>query len=137
MTMIEMKKYDDTTTNAMPTVADRLPPLNEEEIRWAQSPPQKSWAYNNLSAGLGYVWHMPEVGIVMQVTSDDTMRLLTLVDHEHCIHTVACIKATLDSLGLNLDLSQVVLRPYVEKDEEEARANDHVLEAETAAVEVV
>ena len=37
MTMIEMKKYDDTITNAMPTIAERLPPLDEEEKQFATS----------------------------------------------------------------------------------------------------
>ena len=57
---------------------------------------------------------MPDIGISLQVTSDDTMRLLTVVDHDYCLFMVASVAATLEHLGLKLDLSQAIVAPYVQ-----------------------
>ena len=51
---------------------------------------------------------------VLQVTSDDTMRLLTVIDHPYCLFMVAMMAATLEHLGLKMDLSQAIVAPYVE-----------------------
>jgi len=111
-----MTTKDDTRQDKQESasLADRLPELNEEERGWTQGATQKSWAYANLSAGIGYVWTMPDIGISLQVTSDDTMRLLTVVDHDYCLFMVASVAATLEHLGLRLDLSQAIVAPYVE-----------------------
>jgi hypothetical protein len=42
------------------------------------------------------------------------MRLLTVVDHDYCLFMVASVAATLEHLGLRLDLSQAIVAPYVE-----------------------
>ena len=117
-------------------LVDRLPKLDEDEMKWSEAPGQKSWAYNNLRLGKGFVWHMDDNGLVMQVTSEDTMRLLTVVEHEYCFKMVSYIKATLDCLGLNLDLSQAIIRPYVERADETV-SNDNRMESEAMTVEVV
>ena len=65
-----------------------------------------------MSAGVGHVWHMDDMGLVLQVASEDTMRLLTVVDHDYCRKMVSFVKATLESLDLNLDTSQAITRPY-------------------------
>lgn len=110
-----MTMQDDTRQDKQESasVADRLPELDEEQMRWTQGPTQKAWAYGHLSAGIGYVWTMPDIGISLQVTSDDTMRLLTVVDHDYCLFMVASVAATLEHLGLKLDLSQAIVAPYV------------------------
>jgi len=117
-------------------LVDRLPKLDEDEMKWSEAPGQKSWAYNNLRLGKGFVWHMDDNGLVMQVTSEDTMRLLTVVEHEYCFKMVSYIKATLDCLGLNLDLSQAIIRPYVERADETV-SDDNRMESEAMTVEVV
>jgi len=117
-------------------LVDRLPKLDEDEMKWSEAPGQKSWAYNNLRLGKGFVWHMDDNGLVMQVTSEDTMRLLTVVEHEYCFKMVSYIKATLDCLGLNLDLSQAIIRPYVERADETV-SDDTRMESEAMTVEVV
>ena len=96
------------------SLADRLPELDEEQRLRAEGTTQKSWVYSYLSAGVGYVWTMQDYGLALQVTSEDTMRLLTVVDHEWSILTVAYIMATLDCLGLKMDSSQAIVAPYVE-----------------------
>ena len=117
-------------------LVDRLPKLDEDEMKWSEAPGQKSWAYNNLRLGKGFVWHMDDNGLVMQVASEDTMRLLTVVEHEYCFKMVSYIKATLDCLGLNLDLSQAIIRPYVERADETV-SDDTRMESEAMTVEVV
>ena len=57
----------------------------------------------------GYVWTMPDVGMAMQVYDETTFRLLTLIEHDYFIEAAALVKATLESVGLQLDASQVVM----------------------------
>ena len=96
------------------SLADRLPELDEEEMRRTQEATPRAWAYRNLSAGIGYVWTHADLGVSLQVTSDDTMRLLTVIDHPYCLYIVASMAATLEHLGLRMDLSQAIVAPYVE-----------------------
>tara|TARA_Y100001970_G_C14107167_1_gene788811 strand:+ start:351 stop:779 length:429 start_codon:yes stop_codon:yes gene_type:complete len=121
------------------SLADRLPELDEEHMLWAQGTPQRAWAYGKLSAGAGYVWTMPDYGLALQVASEDTMRLLTVTDHEWSISTVAYIMATLDCLGLKMDLSQAIVAPYVEDVDNATgpEADAPVTEDGTSGVEVV
>ena len=79
-----------------------------------QEATSRAWAYSNLSAGVGYVWTHADQGVSLQVTSDDTMRLLTVIDHPYCLFMVAMMTATLENLGLKMDLSQTIVAPYVE-----------------------
>ena len=112
----EMERKDEASTpNATgegPDLAGGLPELSKFERNWAQNPNQKSWAFKNMSAGAGHVWHMDDMGLVLQVVSEDTMRLLTVVDHDYCRKMVSFVKATLESLDLNLDMSHAITRPY-------------------------
>ena len=79
----EMEREEqESTPNATeegPEVAGGLPELSRFERHWAENPNQKSWAFKNMSAGVGHVWHMDDMGLVLQVASEDTMRLLTVV----------------------------------------------------------
>ena len=120
------------------SLADRLPELDEEQIEWAGATNQKSWAYYKLNSGIGYVWTMPDQGVTLQVASKDTMRLLTVVDHEWCIRSVAFIMATMDSLGLKLDLSKAIVAPYNEEGNQvTTRIGAPAVEQEVSRVEVV
>ena len=111
---MERKEEASTTkpTDEGPDRVGRLPALSRFERQWAENPNQKSWAFKNMSAGVGHVWHMDDMGLVLQVASEDTMRLLTVIDHDYCRKMVSFVKATLESLDLNLDLSQAIKRPY-------------------------
>jgi len=133
-----MNEKRDTTYNMQEkaSIADRLPELDEDERKWSEASRQKSWAFKNMSLGIGHVWHMDDNGLIMQVASEDTMRLLTVVEHEYCFKMVSYIKATLDCLGLNLDLSQAIIRPYVERADETV-SDDTRMESEAMTVEVV
>ena len=111
-----MRKEDDTRKDMQESasLADRLPELDEEQMMRTQEATSRAWAYSNLSAGVGYVWTHADQGVSLQVTSDDTMRLRTVVDHPYCLFMVAMMTATLENLGLKMDLSQAIVAPYVE-----------------------
>ena len=95
----------------------RLPELTKEEISWAEKPEQKTWEIETLGLGAGYCWNMPDHGLSLQIYDSDTIRLLTVVDHDYCIKMVSYIRATLDSVGIALDTTQVVKRPYTPHEE--------------------
>ena len=124
-----MRKEDDTRKDMQESasLADRLPELDEEQMMRTQEATSRAWAYSNLSAGVGYVWTHADQGVSLQVTSDDTMRLLTVVDHPYCLFMVAMMTATLENLGLKMDLSQAIVAPYVEGNNvtESPNANRH------------
>jgi len=134
-----MTTEDDTRkdTQESASLADRLPELDEEGMRRSQETTPKAWAYANLSVGIGYVWTHADLGLSLQVTSDDTMRLLTVVDHPYCLYMVASMAATLEHLGLRLDLSQAIVAPYVEGNNVTgAPTADHPVEGDDDGMEV-
>ena len=106
-----LEEFGFTFTKERASLGDRLPVLSEEERSWTKGSAQEEWVYSHLSCGIGYVWTMPDQGMSLQVISDDTIRLLTVVDHEWCLFSVACVMAALDNLGLKLDLSVAIVAP--------------------------
>ena len=113
---------------------ERLPVLTDEQIDWAEKPDQKAWAIQCLRYGAGYVWNMPDQGLSLQIYDEETFRLLTVVEHEYCILMASFVKATLESLGMTLDMSQVVMRAYTH---EEGNQVDDSESIEADAPEVV
>jgi hypothetical protein len=113
--MREMKekgrtKEEGQTTEGGGGLDFRLPELSEDQRKHAQDPKMKSWAIETVSLGAGYIWDAPDTGIALQVYNDSTIRLLTVVDHEYFIESVSYLRATLDSVGIHLDMSRVVMR---------------------------
>ena len=88
----------------------KLPTLSADQMAWAEKPDQKAWAVGMARCGAGYVWTMPDVGMAMQVYDETTFRLLTLVEDDFCYEMASFVRATLKSVGLELDMSQVVMR---------------------------
>ena len=137
-----MNETDENSTHKREgtSLADRLPELDAEQVEGTRGATQKAWAYGNLSAGRGYVWTHDDLGVSLQVTSEDTMRLLAVVDHPFCLLTVAKMVATLEHLGLKMDLSQAIVSPYLERDgpaEEESDTGSRAQTRIDAGVEVV
>ena len=93
------------------TLAARLPELNEDQRRYAHSPKSKSWAIETVRQGAGHI-RMADGGVILQVYDESTVRLLTVVDHEYFIKSVSYLKATLDSVGIHLDMDLVVMRDH-------------------------
>jgi hypothetical protein len=101
---------DRTTTEWCGELEARLPALNADQVAWAQKPDQKAWAVGMARYGAGYVWTMAEYGMALQVYDETTFRLLTLVEDDFCYEMASFVRATLESVGLELDMSQVVMR---------------------------
>ena len=119
--------------NQVATLADRLPMLNENQRRNARSPKSKSWAIETVGQGAGHI-RMADGGVILQVYDESTIRLLTVVDHEYFIESVSYLKATLDSVGIHLDMDLVVMRDHGAYEDEMWGS---VETAQNSAVEVV
>ena len=119
-------------------LADILPVLDEEQMKRTQEATPKAWAYRYMSAGIGYVWTHEDLGVSLQIISDDSMRLLAVIDHPYCLLMAASMVATLEHLGLRMDLSQAILAPYVSGNEvTDPPAIDRPDELEGCSLEVV
>ena len=101
---------DRTTTERCRALEGRLPALSADQKAWAEKPDQKAWAIGMARYGAGYVWTMAEYGMALQVYDETTFRLLTLVEDDLCYEVASLVRATLESVGLELDMSQVVMR---------------------------
>ena len=110
MTEERVRKEDRTTTERCREIEGRLPALNEDQVAWAQKPDQKAWAVGMARYGAGYVWTMADYGMALQVYDETTFRLLTLVEDDFCYEMASFVRTTLESVGLELDMSQVVMR---------------------------
>ena len=110
MTEVRTKMEDRKTTEWCREIDGRLPALNADQVAWAQKPDQKAWAVGMARYGAGYVWTMAEYGMALQVYDETTFRLLTLVEDDFCYEMASFVRATLESVGLELDMSQVVMR---------------------------
>ena len=127
------KSDDDDGYELKNHLIERLPVLTGEQIDWAEKPDQKAWALQCLRYGPGYVWIMPDHGLSMQIYDEETFRLLTIVEHEYCILMASFVKATLESLGMTLDMSQVVMRPYTHEEDNQV-ADSEPIEADAPEV---
>ena len=103
-------KEEGRTTEERGGLEFRLPELSEDQRKHAQDAKMRLWAIETVGLGAGYIWDAPDTGIALQVYNDSTIRLLTVVDHEYFIESVSYLKATLDSVGIHLDMSRVVMR---------------------------
>ena len=110
MTEEIVRMEERTTTERCRELEGRLPALNADQVAWAQKPDQKAWAVGMARYGAGYVWTMAEYGMALQVYDETTFRLLTLVEDDFCYEMASLVRATLESVGLELDMSQVVMR---------------------------
>ena len=120
MTMIEMKKYDDTKTNAMPTVAERLPSLEEERIQNLSSHEWRRWAHSFMADLMdGQCNWFGKNGVNIQRVDEDTVRCVSVTDHDFCFNSLACMRVTFESAGIGVQLDPyTVVTPYVEPPEE-------------------
>lgn len=127
------KSDDDDAYEKNIRLIEKLPVLTDEQVDWAEKPDQKSWALQCLRYGAGYVWNMPDHGLSLQIYDEETFRLLTVVEHDYCILMVSFVKATLESLGMTLDMSQVVMRPYTHEEDNQV-ADSEPIEADAPEV---
>ena len=95
---------------------ESLPELTKDQIEFARNAKNKEWIYYQLTTfSPGYSWR--DGGLCLQVLSDG-LRLLSVVEHEYYFGIVAQIRETIEFQGLRLDLSNAVVIPYEEMEEE-------------------
>jgi hypothetical protein len=121
MTMIEMKKYDDTITNAMPTIAERLPPLDEEEKQFAISHQCRQRAHGFMVDHKdGQATFFVKDGVNFQRVNKTIVRCVQIFDHPFCFARLASMRVTFESAGIEVQLDPyTVVTPYEEPPEEE------------------
>ena len=117
-------------------IAEKMPNLDESQIKHAHAPDQINWAYRQFARGVGHVWDMPDIGIAMQVSSEKTLRVLNVVNHEFPLLILACISKTLERLGMNLDLNEAIIIPYVDSQSGKETENTSTV-PEESFIEVV
>ena len=121
MTMIDMKKYDDTNTNAIPTVAERLPPLDEEEKQFATSHQTRQHAHGFMADHKdGQATFFVKLGFNFQRVNKNVVRCVSVIDHPFCFAQLASLRVTFESAGIEVQLDPyTVVTPYEEPPEEE------------------
>ena len=121
MTTIEMKKYDDTITNAMPTIAERLPPLDEEEKQFAISHQCRQRAHGFMVDHKdGQATFFVKLGFNFQRVNKNVVRCVSVIDHPFCFAQLASLRVTFESAGIEVQLDPyTVVTPYEEPPEEE------------------
>ena len=139
MTMIEMKKYDDTKLTDK-TIVEMLPELEEEALLDASQEDSIEWAQGMLKHyDPGSIHDMPKYGITLQIISEGTDRCISVFDHSYCMFMLQMMIATFDHADLTLEVDPyTVLRPY-EAPEEQDSEHEVTQTAinETFAIEVV
>ena len=114
MNKLTYKSVEETHDIEEFNIVEKMPNLDESQIKHAHAPDQVNWAYRQFARGVGRVWDMPDVGIAMQVSSEKTLRVLNVVNHEFPLLILACIGETLSRLGMNLELDEAIIIPYVD-----------------------
>tara|TARA_B100000809_G_C14950911_1_gene463842 strand:+ start:210 stop:629 length:420 start_codon:yes stop_codon:yes gene_type:complete len=139
MTMIEMKKYDDTKLTDK-AIVEMLPELEEKALLDASQEDSIEWAQGMLKHyDPGSIHDMPKYGITLQIITANTARCISVFDHSYCMLMLQMMIATFDHADLTLEVDPyTVLRPY-ETPEEQDSGHEVTQTAinESFAIEVV
>ena len=121
MTMIEMKKFDDTKLTDK-TIVEMLPELEEEALLDASQEDSIEWAQGMLKHyDPGSIHEMPKYGITLQIISEGTARCISVFDHSYCMFMLQMMIATFDQADLTLEIDPyTVLRPYETPEEQDS-----------------
>ena len=90
----EMKKY----TDAM------LPELSSEDIETSKSHHCKSWVLSKMGRkNIGVFSWFGETGLGLQTVNENTLRCIAVFEHELALHSLAMMKVSAKSIGVNLE----------------------------------
>ena len=132
MTMIEMKKYDDTPINNAKLVAERLPNLDKEDANFSLSHQQLAWCHGFMDNHKdGQTFYMESCGVHLQRVNESTTRCIAIVDHPYCYAALAMMWRTFERAGIVLQVDPYTVTTSHEPREEQ----EHIDEA--TGVEVV
>jgi len=114
-----IKQNEDTRTNA--SVADRLPPLNEETIQELSNHHNRQFAHGFMGDRRdGETYTFNKLGVNIQRVNKDKVRCISVVDHPDCYWAVANMRVTFEAAGIEVQLDPyTVVTPYEEPVEEE------------------
>ena len=115
-----------TTTNA--SVADRLPPLDEELTELALTERNVEWAAGMVEAlPEGGIHQMTKFGLALQIVSRQKVRCITVIDHPVCWDYLAMMVLSFERAGIDLQLDPyTVIRPFDPVSEEETPPKQEV-----------
>jgi hypothetical protein len=121
MTMIEMKKYDDTKLTDK-AIVEMLPELEEKALLDASQEDSIEWAQGMLKHyDPGSIHDMPKYGITLQIITANTARCISVFDHSYCMLMLQMMIATFDHADLTLEVDPyTVLRPYEAPEEQDS-----------------
>ena len=135
--------YGTHITEDTPTasVADRLPTLTEEQTAEAQGAEHVEWAQGTLEwYDSGDLHDMPELGVTLQVVSEDTVRCVSVHDHGYCFFMLSMLVCTFEHAGVTVQIDPyTIVRPYEASPDLEpnvAEGSDAGVPAEGATVAV-
>ena len=132
MTMIEMKKYDDTPINNAKLVAERLPNLDKEDANFSLSHQQLAWCHGFMDNHKdGQTFYMESCGVHLQRVNESTTRCIAIVDHPYCYAALAMMWRTFERAGIVLQVD-----PYTVTTSHEPREEQEQID-EATGVEVV
>ena len=118
MKIIETNIHDDTKTNAMPKVADRLPDLGPRQLAVAKS--RADWATWFWGAEQGYIYTDESTGVTWQIVEEGKVRCIRIWDDDYCYENLAMMRATMQLVDLEVEIDPyTVVTPYVEPAKEE------------------
>ena len=135
MTRNMSDRTDATKNDSAAAALGGLPNLSPNELRVAQG--NTEWAGGLVEFYLpGMTHRMEDQGVVLQVVSKETVRIISVVDHIGSLTSAAMVKASFEEAGIDVETDPyMVLIPYdklVEGNADEAAEGNDPLGMEVA-----
>ena len=81
-----------------------LPELSSEDIEISESHHCKSWVLSKMGRkNIGVFSWFGETGLGLQTVDESTLRCIAVFDHELALHSLAMMKVSAKSIGVNLE----------------------------------
>jgi hypothetical protein len=81
-----------------------LPELSSEDIEASKSHHCKSWVLSKMGRkNIGVFSWFGETGLGLQTVDESTLRCIAVFDHELALHSLAMMKVSAKSIGVNLE----------------------------------
>ena len=112
MTRNMTDRTDATKNDSAAAALGGLPNLSPNELRLAQE--NAEWADGLVEFYLpGMTHRMEDQGVVLQVVSKETVRIISVVDHIGSLTSAAMVKASFEEAGIDVETDPyMVLIPY-------------------------
>jgi hypothetical protein len=113
ITMMEQETKD--------RISYRMPELSEDDHSWAMEHERREWAHGWMARLIdGQVHYFGENGICLQRVNENSIRVLSVVDHDWCFHSLSSMRATFEASSIEVQIDPyAILMPYTETKEDE------------------